>query len=116
MTDFNDMPEEILCNIISYLKITYEKIITREKEQELDKIKERQYVITHISFKPTPLCLINKKWYKSILQIKCKYCKFGNYNTFKNLYKCNNCGYIAKQTKKMYISNIPKIEKYITPK
>ena len=116
MTDFNDMPEEILCRIISYLKITYEKIIKREKEQELHEIKERVYVITHISYRPSPLCLINKKWLKALLQIKCKFCKFGNYDMFRKLYKCGNCGYIVKQPKNVNKNNIPKIEKYITVK
>lgn len=116
MTDFNDIPEEILCKIISYLKITYEKIIKREKEQDLCEMKERACVITHISYKPTALCLINKKWFKAILQIKCKFCKFGSYDMFRKLYKCGNCGYIVKQTNKMNISNIPKKEKYITVK
>lgn len=116
MTDFNDIPEEILCRIISYLKITYEKIIKREKEQELRELKEKLYVITHISYRPTPLCLINKKWLKSLLQIKCKFCKFGNYDMFRKLYKCGNCGYIVKQAKSANKNNIPKIETYITPK
>ena len=115
MTNFNDMPEEILCRIISYLKISYEKIIKRENAQELHEMKERQYLITYISYKPTPLCLINKKWLESILQIKCKFCKFGNYDMFKKTYRCSNCGYIVKQTNKMNISNIPKRDIYITP-
>ena len=79
-------------------------------------MKERMCVITHISYRPTPLCLINKKWLKAILQIKCKFCKFGNYDMFRKLYKCGNCGYIVKQAKSANKNNIPKIEKYITVK
>ena len=55
-------------------------------------------IIAKISYIPSKLCLINKKWYTAFLYSKCRVCNTGKYDIITG--KCINCCHVLNGNKK----------------
>ena len=91
-----DLPMDVLAQIMVYLNINCNKHILYGKSRNSDGSFFR--IIAKISYIPSKLCLINKKWYTAFLYSKCRVCNTGKYDIITG--KCINCCHVLNGNKK----------------
>ena len=94
--NLTNLPLDVLGHIFVFLNIGNEKKVVYRDSENVDGSTSK--ITLKVSYIPSKLCLINKKWFAAFLNSKCKVCDTGKYDFIK--FKCINCYHVLNGNKR----------------